>query len=346
MAETDFARLLSGFLSRYLPGQRNLSTNTIASYRDAVKLFLLFCETVEKIKPDRIRIGDVRPELLTDYLAWLERQRRCGVATRNQRLAAFKSFFHYVAAMEPEHLLACQRILGIPMKKLARRPMSFFSAEGLHRLLSQPDTTTPRGRRDHALLVLLYDSAARVQEICDLRVRDLRFERPATVMLHGKGRKTRIIPITTKTAAIMEVYLNERRWIGQSGTLDFPLFMNSRKCKLTRAGVAHILAKYVKAMALNGSSDVPASVSPHCLRQYVDLGNMGSDTVFLFYMRPVTTSCRWNTPHIICFSTTCSTTPSDHRYPPISGSRKVVDPNTRPPKPHVSSRCPLWRRPR
>lgn len=266
MAETDFARHLSGFLSRYLPGQRNLSTNTIASYRDAVKLFLLFCETVEKIKPDRIRIGDVSPELLTDYLAWLERQRRCGVATRNQRLAAFKSFFHYVAAMEPEHLLACQRILGIPMKKLARRPMSFFSAEGLHRLLSQPDTTTPRGRRDHALLVLLYDSAARVQEICDLRVRDLRFERPATVMLHGKGRKTRIIPITTKTAAIMEAYLKERGWIGQSGTLDFPLFMNSRKCKLTRAGVAHILAKYVKAMALNGSSDVPASVSPHCLR--------------------------------------------------------------------------------
>ena len=150
MAETDFARHLSGFLSRYLPGQRNLSTNTIASYRDAVKLFLLFCETVEKIKPDRIRIGDVSPELLTDYLAWLERQRRCRVATRNQRLAAFKSFFHYVAAIEPEHLLACQRILGIPMKKLARRPMSFFSAEGLHRLLSQPDTTTPRGRRDHA----------------------------------------------------------------------------------------------------------------------------------------------------------------------------------------------------
>jgi integrase/recombinase XerD len=266
MAETDFARHLSGFLSRYLPGQRNLSTNTIASYRDAVKLFLLFCETVEKIKPDRIRICDISPALLTDYLAWIERERHCGVATRNQRLAAFKSFFHYIAAMEPEHLLACQRILGIPMKKLARRPMSFFSADGLHRLLSQPDTTTPRGRRDHALLVLLYDLAARVQEICDLRVRDLRFERPATVTLHGKGRKTRIIPITTKTAAIMETYLKERGWIGQSGTLDFPLFMNSRKCKLTRAGVAHILAKYVKAMALSGSSDVPASVSPHCLR--------------------------------------------------------------------------------
>jgi len=232
MTETDFARHVTGFLSRYLPGERNLSTNTIASYRDAVKLFLVFCDTVEKMKPDKIRMSDINPELLTQYLAWLEGERRCGVATRNQRLAAFKSFFHYVAAMEPEHLLLCQRILGIPMKKLARRPMSFFSPEGLHRLLSQPNTTTPKGRRDHALLVLLYDSAARVQEICDLRVRDLRFEPPATVTLHGKGRKTRIIPVTTKTASIVEDYLKERGWTGGSGALDFPVFMNSRRWRV------------------------------------------------------------------------------------------------------------------
>jgi site-specific recombinase XerD len=266
MAETDFARHIAGFLSRYLPGQRNLSTNTIASYRDAVKLFLVFCETERKIKPDTIRISDMSPELLTDYLGWLERERHCTAASRNQRLAAFKSFFHYVAAKEPEHLLECQRILGIPMKKLARQPMSFFSPEGLHMLLTQPDTTTHKGRRDHALLVLLYDSAARVQEMCDLRVRDVRLEQPATVTLHGKGRKTRIIPITTKTASIMQAYFDERGWIGESGTLDFPVFMNSRWSKLTRAGVAHILAKYVKTMSIADSSYVPASVSPHCLR--------------------------------------------------------------------------------
>jgi len=266
VAETDFARHLSGFLTRYLPGQRNLSTNTIASYRDAMKLFLVFCETVHKLKPDKIRISDISSELLADYLGWLERERHCGVSTRNQRLAAFKSFFHYVATAEPEHLLACQRILGLPMKRTARQPMSFFSPEGLHRLLSQPDTTTSQGRRDHALLVLLYDSAARVQEICDLRVRDLRFERPATVRLQGKGRKTRIVPVTTRSAAIMEHYLKERGWIGKSAALDLPLFMNSRRCKLTRAGVAHILAKYVRLMAQTDSTDVPPSVSPHCLR--------------------------------------------------------------------------------
>lgn len=266
MTETDFARHLARFLSQYLPGQRNLSTNTIASYRDAMKLFLVFCETVHRLKPDKIRISDISPELLAEYLGWLERERHCGVSTRNQRLAAFKSFFHYVAAAEPEHLLTCQRILGLPMKKTARQPMSFFSPEGLHRLLSQPDTTSRQGRRDHALLVLLYDSAARVQEICDVRVRDFRFERPATVRLQGKGRKTRIIPITTRTASIMEDYLKERGWSGSSATLDVPIFMNNRKCKLTRAGVTHILAKYVRAMLLTDGADVPSSVSPHCLR--------------------------------------------------------------------------------
>jgi site-specific recombinase XerD len=266
MAETDFARHIAGFLSRYLPGQRNFSTNTIASYRDAVKLFLVFCEAEKKMKPDRIRISDIGPELLTAYLDWLERERHCTAASRNQRLAAFKSFFHYVAAMEPEHLLACQRILGLPMKKLVRQPMSFFSPEGLHILLSQPDTTTRKGRRDHALLVLLYDSAARVQEICDLRVRDVRLEQPATLTLHGKGRKTRIIPITTKTASIMQAYFEERGWIGKSSTLDFPVFMNSHTSKLSRAGVAHILARHVKSMSLTDSGYVPASVSPHCLR--------------------------------------------------------------------------------
>lgn len=266
MSETDFALHVTGFLSRYLPGQRNLSTNTIASYRDAFKLFLVFCETDRKMKADKIRICDLTPELLTEFLAWLEQVRRCGVATRNQRLAAFKSFFHYVAAMQPEHLLNCQRILGLPMKKVAHRAMNYFSPEGLHLLLSQPDTKTRQGRRDHALLVLLYDTAARVQEIVDLRVRDVRFERPATVTLHGKGRKTRLVPITAKTASIMERYFQEKGWIGRTGALDFPLFMNSRKCKLSRAGVAHILTKHVKSISLSESHHVPASVSPHCLR--------------------------------------------------------------------------------
>lgn len=266
MGETDFARHITGFLSRYLPGQRNLSTNTISSYRDAFKLFLIYCESETDLKVEKMHIADITPKLLTGYLAWIEHNRGCGISTRNQRLAAFKSFFHYVVAVQPEHLALCQQVLGVPMKKSVRSTMSFFSPEGLHLLLSQPDLTTRNGRRDHALLVLLYDTAARVQEIIDLAVRDVRLEQPATVSLHGKGRKTRVVPIGAKTASIMERYLQEKRYPATSGTLDFPVFTNSRKCKLTRAGVAHILAKHVASMALKDRRLVPESVSPHSLR--------------------------------------------------------------------------------
>jgi len=286
MNETDFALHINGFLSRYLPGQRNLSTNTIISYRDAFKLFLVFCETDRKMKADKIRISDLTPELLTEYLAWLERVRHCGVRTRNQRLAAFKSFFHYVASMQPEHILNCQRILDLPMKKVAHRAMNYFSPEGLHLLLSQPDTRTPKGRRDHALLVFLYDTAARVQEMIDLRVRDVRLEQPATVTLNGKGRKTRIVPVTAKTASIMEGYFQEKGWIGKSGALDFPVFMNSRECKLSRAGVAYILSKHVKSMSIEGSHHVPGSVSPHCLRHTKAIHLLRSG-VPLIYIRDI-----------------------------------------------------------
>lgn len=266
MSETDFAQYITGFLSRYLPGQRNLSKNTISSYRDAFKLFLVYCESEEKLKIKKITIDDITPKLMMRYLAWLEGVRRCGIATRNQRLAAFKSFFHYVVAVDPKHLLLCQQILGLPMKKSPRPTMSFFSPEGLHRLLSQPNTATKKGRRDHAMLVLLYDTAARVQEIIDLAVRDIRLQQPATVVLHGKGRKTRVIPIGVKTASIMEKYLKETGHIGATEALDFPVFTNSRNCKLTRAGVAHILAKHVKSMSSKDGNLVPKSVSPHCLR--------------------------------------------------------------------------------
>lgn len=266
MGETDFARNVTGFLSRFLPGQRNVSTNTVASYRDAFKLLLLFCETEKRMKADRIRLGQITAELVLEYLAWLQHVRHCSISTRNQRLAALKSFYRYVAAAQPDLLLECQRILAIPMKKVSQTPMSFFSPKGLHLLLSQPDTTTRRGRRDHALLVLLYDSAARVQELIDLRVRDIRLEEPPTVTLYGKGRKTRIVPITSRAASTMNGYFSERGWLGTTAVLDLPVFTNNRKSKLSRAGVSHILNKYVNGISSAESGNVPASVSPHCLR--------------------------------------------------------------------------------
>lgn len=266
MKETDFARHLTDFLSKYLPGQRNLSTNTILSYRDTFKLFLIFCETEKKKNVARLDLASISRELVVEYLGWLEEKRGSSISTRNQRLAALRSFFNYVSTTAPETLLACQKILNIPMKKNAKQIMNYFSPEGLHLLLKQPNTSTRQGRRDHTLLVLLYDSAARVQELADLCVRDVRLEGPATVILRGKGRKMRIIPISRKTTSILKYYLAEKGWLGKPASLDFPIFMNSRKFKLSRAGVAYILKKYVKSAKKVNEGLIPQIVSPHSLR--------------------------------------------------------------------------------
>jgi len=148
----------------------------------------------------------------------------------------------------------------------ARPIMSYFSPEGLHLLLKQPDTSTRQGRRDHALLVLLYDSAARVQELADLCVRNIRLENPATVTLRGKGRKTRIVPVTSKTVSILSQYFHEKGWRGNTGILDFPVFMNNRHLKLSRAGIAHILSKYVESARKINEGLIPQTASPHSLR--------------------------------------------------------------------------------
>lgn len=266
MKETDFAIHLTDFLSKYLPGQRNLSKNTIASYRDGFKLFLIFFETEKKKKVTQLELACISRELVVEYLVWLEEKRNCSISTRNQRLAVFRSFFHYVSTQAPETLHLCQKIFNIPTKKNRKQVMNYLSPEGLHLLLKQPDISTRQGRRDYALLTLLYDSAARVQELADLRVRDIRFEGPANVTLQGKGRKTRVVPITTKTISILKHYLNENGWLATTASLDFPVFTNSRKFKLSRAGIAYILKKYVEAATKINRGLIPKLVSPHSLR--------------------------------------------------------------------------------
>ena len=266
MKNNDFSILLTSFLSKYLPGQRNLSNNTIISYRDNFKLFLTYCLNVKKIRIETIQLHDINRKTVLDFLEWIETKRSCGISTRNQRLAAFKSFFHYVAAEVPDYLFQCQQIASIPIKRSAGRETHYFSPEGMNKLLLQPDTRTWKGRRDHALLSLLYDSAARVQELVDLKIGDIRLEDPMVVNISGKGRKLRTVPLCSITADIVRGYiteLNKRTYCN----LNSPLFQNSRKSKLTRAGVAGILKKYLDKMVVNNLSlFIPGKVSPHCLR--------------------------------------------------------------------------------
>lgn len=258
MKTTDFPSMLSDFLLRELPNIRNQSSNTIISYRDTYVRLLIYCRDVLSIKPERISVTDLTAERLVDYLNWLEQDCNNSINTRNQRLAAIHSLFRYIQMQSPEYLFQCQQILGIPYKKAEKHPVGYLSEDETKTLLSTPDTSTRKGRRDQALLTLLYDSGARVQELVDLRVGDLRLNTPAQVKLTGKGRKTRCVPLMDKTVALLWQYLLENN-IDTPVSFEHPLFFNSQRKKLTRQGVAYILCKYADLCNIQ-------QVSPHKLR--------------------------------------------------------------------------------
>lgn len=258
MKTTDFPSMLSDFLLKELPNIRNQSSNTIISYRDTYVRLLIYCRDVLSIKPERISVADLTAERLVDYLNWLEQDCNNSINTRNQRLAAIHSLFRYIQMQSPEYLFQCQQILGIPYKKAEKHPVGYLSEDETKTLLSTPDTSTRKGRRDQTLLTLLYDSGARVQELVDLRVGDLRLNTPAQVKLTGKGRKTRCVPLMDKTVALLRQYLLENN-IDTPASFEHPLFFNSQRKKLTRQGVAYILCKYADLCNIQ-------QVSPHKLR--------------------------------------------------------------------------------
>jgi len=269
MKMNDFAWHLSSFLVRYLLGEKNMSRNTIASYRDTFRLFLLFCEKEKKISPDRMTLSSLTRKLTLEYLDWLEQKRKCSVATRNQRLSSIHCFLRYVQSRLPENLFEIKRVLQIPPKKSPKAIVSYLTEEELKILFRQPDVKTRKGRRDLMLLTLMYDSAARVSELIDLKVEDVRLVSPAVVTLTGKGGKARQVPILGKTKDLLSGYLEEHKKYPLPVTISgTPLFCNQRHQKLTRWGVSYILDKYVTAAKKDTGFNVNFRVTPHVLRQY------------------------------------------------------------------------------
>lgn len=264
MKATDFAKCLSSFLTEYLPVRRNVSENTIKSYRDTFKLFLIFCRDVAGVKVERIGFSDINPKLIGNFLDWLAETRGCTISSCNQRLAALRSFFRYAQIEVPEHINLLQHALTVPMKKAPSVPVSYLNVESVRLLLKQPDAETVTGRRDMTLLSVLYDTGARVQELVDLSVKDLRLEHPAKARLNGKGRKTRDVPLMDGTVALLLNYLNERK-SGNYVSGDAPLFCNRSGKRMTRSGISYVLKKYFD-QAKQQMVGLPDSITPHAMR--------------------------------------------------------------------------------
>ena len=264
MKPTDFSRLLTEYLTVYLPGHRNMSENTVFSYCDAFRLFLVYCKDEKRMRIERIMLADINHTLIEGFIDWLEQDRKCSVSTQNQRLAAIRSFFSYAQAETPEHLHTFQRILSIPPRKGSAAVMCHIDVAGTRQILSQPDTSTPTGRRDAVLLCVLYDTGARVQEIADLTVGSLRLSPPTSIRLFGKGRKGRHVPLMENTVSLLRQYMAEHELKPESDGCK-PLFFNRHGRKLIRAGIAYVLGKYC-SQARAVATALPDRISPHTLR--------------------------------------------------------------------------------
>ena len=262
MKPTDFAYYLTNFLSKYLPGTAGLSPNTIMSYRDTFSLFLDFCSNYKKIKPEKFSLNNLNRKLVEDYLAWLEITRNCIASTRNVRLSAFHSFCRYLQMEFPDYIPPAQQILLIPMKRTKKTSVEYITLDAMKLLLGTPDKLTKNGRRNMVLLSLLYDSGARVQELVDLKVGDIRVAYPSTVRLTGKGNKSRIVPLMKPMSELLRQYLKENN-LTEPYTFEYPLFCNYSKNKLTRAGIAYIVKKYAGEAIKNSPELFPNKLSPH-----------------------------------------------------------------------------------
>ena len=252
------------FFRDYLPTLRGMSLNTIRSYRDALVLFLRFVadhsgQRLEKLDLDTFTAAHVR-----QFLAFLETERRNSIATRNARLAALHTFARFLATESPEHLGELQRILGLPFKRGARTaPIEYLDSAEAEALLHQVDRSTAKGRRDYALFALMLNTGARVQEVLDLKLSDVRTEPPHQVRLHGKGGKVRICPIWASTAERLRDLAEET---SGKAMVDEPLFKNARGGKLTRFGVRYLLQQYITASTPAANTLQQKQIHPHCLR--------------------------------------------------------------------------------
>ncbi len=263
-AHPSLATLLESFFRNRLTKQRNASPSTIASYRDALRMLILFAAERTGRKPCALATEDLDRDLILAFLDELEKKRKNTIQTRNARLTAIRSFFHHMAANDPASLGIAQRVLAIPIKKSHTEVTHHLSRHELNALIDAPDQRTPRGRRDRTLLLFLGRTGARISEALAVNAGDLQLDRPRRqVLLHGKGRKDRIVPIPDDLTKALKTLMSER---GVAHLEARPLFVGTHETRLTRFGATHILRRAVATATLTTPELACKTISPHVLR--------------------------------------------------------------------------------
>lgn len=260
-SRTRLPAILESFFCDYLQQVRGASRHTIRAYRDTLRLLLIYAADDRQRTVADLQLTDLDVDVVKRFLTHLETQRANTVATRNCRLAAIRGFYRHALRHDPEHAQQYHRVLSLPSKKANQPAATYLEPEDVRLLLAQPNRRTPLGRRDHALLLFLYNTGARVGEALSVHVHDVQLAPPAQVRLHGKGQKDRFCPLwpeTTKILRTLDTVCHGQR----TGSL----FLNARQQPLSRDGVAYILNKHAAVAAIDCPTIARMRVTPHVLR--------------------------------------------------------------------------------
>lgn len=256
-----FPALVQNFFVQRLIGQRDASPHTVASYRDMFRLLFSFLAERTKRSPAELTLADFDAPVVLDFLDYLEKKRGNSIRSRNARLAAIRSFMHYVSFQDPAHLPVAQRVLAIPFKRFDRPLLGFLSKPEMDAVIEAPDRNTWSGQRDHVMLATMYNTGARVSEIARLHVGDVLLDRKTSVHIHGKGRKERKVPLWRTTSRRL------KEWLPRiSKDPEAPLFPNRAGKQLTRAGIEHRLRVAVRRATARFPKLENRRVSPHTIR--------------------------------------------------------------------------------
>lgn len=252
---------LQAFFSEHLCNHKRASPQTIASCRDTFRLLLRFLKKATGIEPAAMKIGDINAPAVMAFLDSLEQQRGNSVRSRNIRLAAIRSFFRLIALRDPDSVGIATRVLAIPVKREDKKLVGYLTREEIDAILAVPDRTQWSGRRDHALLLTMYNSGARVSEMTSLQRNQVHFGASTFLQLHGKGRKERTVPLWPHTSRVLQAWFHELD--GKCGSVAFP---NARGRALTRYGVTYLLKEAATDAGVSQPGLQGRRITPHLIR--------------------------------------------------------------------------------
>ncbi len=272
------APTLQRFFTDRLLRQRQASPRTVTSYRDSLRLLLIWVHNTKGIQPHRLDWADLDTATITAFLDHLERERNNSARTRNLRLTAIRSLFSYASLIHPEHVELIRRVLAIPPKRFDRPEITFLTQAQLAVLLAAPDPDRWEGRRDRALLILTAQTGLRVAELTGLNIGDVTVGDGANVRCLGKGRKHRAVPLTTATSTVLARWLAER-----DGLRPEPLFPTRTGRRLSPDAVERLVAKHARTAASNDPAFPDDRIHPHVLRHTcaMNLLHSGVDTAVI-----------------------------------------------------------------